>query len=59
MEAIRGYNDMKESLKAFLKKFADEGKVVTEEDIQVPILPNTIFPILHRFVRFTYKFVKN
>jgi hypothetical protein len=31
---------------------------------QVPILPNTIFPILHIFVRFSlcnfsYKFVKN
>jgi len=28
------YNEMKESLKTFLKKFADEGKVVTQEDIQ-------------------------
>jgi RAB protein geranylgeranyltransferase component A len=25
----------------------------------VPILPNTIFPILHIFVKFCYKFVKN
>jgi E3 ubiquitin-protein ligase UBR7 len=25
---------MKESLKDFLKKFADEGKIVTQEDIQ-------------------------
>jgi E3 ubiquitin-protein ligase UBR7 len=34
VEAIRGYNEMKESLKDFLKKFADEGKIVTQEDIQ-------------------------
>ena len=34
MEAISGYNEMKESLKTFLKKFADEGRVVTQEDIQ-------------------------
>ena len=34
VEAIQGYNAMKESLKAYLKTFADEGKVVTQEDIQ-------------------------
>ena len=34
VEAIQSYNEMKESLKSYLKKFADEGKVVGEEDIQ-------------------------
>jgi len=33
MEAIQSYNEMKESLMIFLKKFAEEGKVVTQEDI--------------------------
>jgi hypothetical protein len=27
------------------------------KNYQVPILPNTIFPILHIFVRFSYNFV--
>lgn len=34
VEVIHGYNDMKERLSAFLKTFAEDGKVVTAEDIQ-------------------------
>jgi hypothetical protein len=29
----------------------------TRQAVQVPILPNTIFPILHIFVRFSCKYV--
>ena len=34
IEAIHGYNSMKSSLMEYLKKFADNGKVVRQEDIQ-------------------------
>lgn len=34
VEVIHGYNDMKSKLSTFLKSFAEEGKVVTAEDIQ-------------------------
>ncbi|CAM1292461.1 UBR7 (predicted) [Pycnogonum litorale] len=34
VEAIHGYNQMKTALKDYLKKFADNGKVVKEEDIR-------------------------
>ncbi|KAK5643216.1 hypothetical protein RI129_007061 [Pyrocoelia pectoralis] len=34
MEAIAGYNDLKENLIEYLKKFADNKKVVREEDIR-------------------------
>ncbi|XP_013391546.1 putative E3 ubiquitin-protein ligase UBR7 [Lingula anatina] len=34
VEVLRGYNDMKEELTDYLKKFADNGKVVREEDIR-------------------------
>lgn len=33
LEIIHGYNDMKSELKDFLQRFADEGKVVTSDDI--------------------------
>ncbi|XP_078262919.1 putative E3 ubiquitin-protein ligase UBR7 [Rhinoraja longicauda] len=34
VELIYEYNDLKSELKDYLKRFADEGKVVTSEDIQ-------------------------
>ena len=34
VEAIQGYNTMKSNLMEYLKKFAENGKVVREEDIQ-------------------------
>lgn len=34
VEVIQGYNDMKDKLSTFLKTFAEEGKVVTAQDIQ-------------------------
>ena len=34
VEAIEGYNSMKSNLMEYLKKFAENGKVVREEDIQ-------------------------
>ncbi|XP_058847515.1 putative E3 ubiquitin-protein ligase UBR7 [Acipenser ruthenus] len=34
LEMIYEYNDLKTELKDYLKRFADEGKVVTSEDIQ-------------------------
>ena len=34
MEAIQGYNAMKSNLMEYLKKFAQNGKVVRQEDIQ-------------------------
>jgi len=34
VEAIHGYNSMKSNLMEYLKKFAENGKVVREEDIQ-------------------------
>ncbi|MBN3312650.1 UBR7 ligase, partial [Atractosteus spatula] len=34
LELIYEYNDLKTELKDYLKRFADEGKVVTREDIQ-------------------------
>ena len=34
IEAIHGYNSMKSSLMEYLKKFAENGKVVRQEDIQ-------------------------
>ena len=34
VEAIDGYNSMKSNLMEYLKKFAENGKVVREEDIQ-------------------------
>lgn len=34
MEAIQGYNSMKSNLMEYLKKFAQNGKVVRQEDIQ-------------------------
>ena len=34
MEAIQGYNSMKSNLMEYLKKFAENGKVVRQEDIQ-------------------------
>ncbi|MBN3305077.1 UBR7 ligase, partial [Amia calva] len=34
LELIYEYNDLKTELKDYLKRFADEGKVVTSEDIQ-------------------------
>lgn len=34
VEAIAGYNDLKENLAEYLKKFADNKKVVKEEDIR-------------------------
>merc|ERR1712150_91539 len=34
VEAIHGYNDMKSNLMEYLKKFAENKKVVREEDIQ-------------------------
>lgn len=34
MEAIAGYNDLKSNLKEYLKKFAENKKVVREEDIR-------------------------
>ncbi|CAK8697186.1 unnamed protein product [Clavelina lepadiformis] len=34
VEMLHGYNDMKEGLTQYLRKFAEEGKVVTATDIQ-------------------------
>merc|ERR1719270_1012832 len=34
VEAIQGYNSMKTNLMEYLKKFAENGKVVRQEDIQ-------------------------
>ena len=34
VEAIQGYNSMKSNLMEYLKKFAENGKVVRQEDIQ-------------------------
>merc|ERR1711992_134022 len=34
VEAIQGYNTMKSNLMDYLKKFAENGKVVRQEDIQ-------------------------
>jgi hypothetical protein len=34
IEAIRGYNEMKEALNEFLRSFAEQGKVVTEADVK-------------------------
>ena len=34
VEAIHGYNSMKSNLMEYLKKFAENGKVVRQEDIQ-------------------------
>ncbi|XP_031571472.1 putative E3 ubiquitin-protein ligase UBR7 [Actinia tenebrosa] len=34
VEAIHGYNDMKNELTDYLREFADQGKVVTSEDIK-------------------------
>ncbi|XP_077950008.1 putative E3 ubiquitin-protein ligase UBR7 isoform X2 [Gasterosteus aculeatus] len=34
LEIIHGYNDMKTELKDFLQRFAEEGKVVTPDDIR-------------------------
>lgn len=34
VEAIEGYNSMKANLMEYLKKFAENGKVVRQEDIQ-------------------------
>ncbi|OWF55413.1 putative E3 ubiquitin-protein ligase UBR7 [Mizuhopecten yessoensis] len=34
VEVIQGFNDMKSELSTYLKKFADDGKVVKEEDIR-------------------------
>jgi E3 ubiquitin-protein ligase UBR7 len=34
VEAIHGYNSMKSNLMEYLKKFAENKKVVREEDIQ-------------------------
>ena len=33
-ELLAGYNDMKTALNDFLRRFAEEGKVVTAEDIR-------------------------
>ncbi|KAJ3107919.1 hypothetical protein HDU97_002851 [Phlyctochytrium planicorne] len=33
LEGVRAYKEMADSIKAFLKDFADEGKVVTSEDV--------------------------
>ena len=35
IEAIQGYNEMKEALNEFLKSFAEQGKVVTEADVKL------------------------
>ena len=34
VEVIHGYNDMKKQLSEFLQRFAEQDKVVTEEDIR-------------------------
>ena len=34
IEAVHGYNSMKSNLMEYLKKFAENGKIVRQEDIQ-------------------------
>jgi hypothetical protein len=37
--------------------FVNAKRIAPEKEVQVPVLPNTVFPILQTFVRFSRKYI--
>ena len=53
VEAIHSYNNMKENLMEYLSKFADNKKVVREDDIREFFEVNSMFPRLENHYLFS------